>query len=457
VGCAAVTPTLPSTVPPKAAAQRVGQSHDTGATDASAGDRELKGLRLEQFLRWMLPIAMGFLAAYVGLAVVWRSAALAIGAVAVFVYAVALAISRGLARRKEIAKAALVSGVALQLMLAIGAVGLRYQFAALLLISLAGVALVLPFLGGRALRNYMLFAMLMGCWIVAVDFVFDPGFEQPPRWFQLLSLSTAVIAAFGLTLRMLWVDATRLRLLLDRANEAVRLREEFLAVASHELNTPLTPLALKLDALAKAAAKSSDQPFASVVAGHVDGSRKQVRRLARLVGDLLDVTRLEAGRLSVRPEPMDLVELTRSVVTRYEPQAQAAGSAVALETPHARVEGQWDPARLEQILDNLLSNAIKYGHGKPIHVQVTNGVEHAVVAVKDFGIGVPREAQARIFERFERAVSAANYGGLGLGLYISRNLAWSMGGELSVESQPGVETTFTLKLPVAAATASQSA
>lgn len=349
------------------------QSHDAGSADARASDRELKGVRLEQFLRWMLPIAVGFLAAYVGLAIVWSSAALATGAVAVLVYVVALAISRWLARRGEIAKAALISGVALQLMLAIGAVALRYQFPALLIISLAGVALVLPFLEGPALRNYMLFAMGMACWMVAVDFVFDPGFEQPPRWFQLLSLSTAVIAAFGLTLRMLWVDATRLRLLLDRANEAVRLREEFLAVASHELNTPLTPLALKLDALAKAAARHADQPFASVVAGHVDGSRKQVRRLARLVGDLLDVTRLEVGQLSVQPQPMDLVELTRSVVSRHEPQAEAVGCAVELTAPAAKLEGQWDPARLEQILDNLLSNAIKYGRGKPIRVEVTNG------------------------------------------------------------------------------------
>lgn len=240
---------------------------DPDIADPKAGDVALKGERLEQFLRWMLPIAVVFLAAYVGLAILWRSAALGVGAIAVLVYVVALVASRRLARAGHIDRSALVSASALQVMLAIGAVSLRYQFPALLIISLAGVALVLPYLRASALRNYMLLAMGVACWMVAIDFIFDAGFEPPPAWFQQVSLISAVVAAFGLTLRMLWVDATRLRLSLDRANEAVRVREEFLAVASHELNTPLTPLALKLDGLARAAAQNADQPFAREVGG----------------------------------------------------------------------------------------------------------------------------------------------------------------------------------------------
>jgi signal transduction histidine kinase len=116
-------------------------------------------------------------------------------------------------------------------------------------------------------------------------------------------------------------------------------------------------------------------------------------------------------------------------------------------TAESSIPGEWDRLRLEQVLTNLLSNAIKYGSGKPVHVQVRSGTTRAWVVVRDEGIGIQAEALERIFEKFERAVSAQHYGGLGLGLYVTRQIIESMGGGVRVVSTPGQGATFTVELP----------
>jgi len=133
-------------------------------------------------------------------------------------------------------------------------------------------------------------------------------------------------------------------------------------------------------------------------------------------------------------------------VERFQEEASRAGCAIELSLVEDAT-GMWDRSRLEQVATNLLSNAIKYGPGHPIEVVVSAESERASVAVSDQGIGVDPEDAARIFHRFERAVSARHYGGLGLGLYIARQIAEAHGGQIAVAERPGGGSTFTLTLP----------
>ncbi|WNG46636.1 PAS domain-containing protein [Archangium minus] len=235
--------------------------------------------------------------------------------------------------------------------------------------------------------------------------------------------------------------------LLRTTQEAVRLRDEFLSVASHELKTPLTPLSLKLHALARSVNDGGLAGLERRLPGDVDVMRRQVKRLSDLVNELLDVSRISSGRLSLALEEVDLVALVHEVCSRFEPEAERVGCRLQIRSDGALL-GCWDRLRLEQVVSNLLSNSIKYGAGKPIHLQVGAGERGARLVVRDEGIGIQEEALSRIFGKFERAVSERNYGGLGLGLYITRQIVEAHGGIIRVESAPGQGATFTLELPL---------
>jgi len=231
------------------------------------------------------------------------------------------------------------------------------------------------------------------------------------------------------------------------AQEAVRLRDEFLSIASHELKTPLTPLSLKLQMLVREVQRQPDSPFRRAVEGYIAVASRQVKKLSELMSDLLDVARIAGGRFRLEFEEVELGALAREVVARYEPEAARAGSALVLEGTAKHVAGQWDRLRLEQVITNLVDNAIKYGAGKPIHVSLEADAGRACLRVRDEGIGIGPESLSRIFERFERAVSDRHYGGLGLGLHITRTIVEAMGGSIQVESTPGQGATFTVVLP----------
>jgi signal transduction histidine kinase len=175
--------------------------------------------------------------------------------------------------------------------------------------------------------------------------------------------------------------------------------------------------------------------------------RRQVRRLAGLIDELLDVSRITSGKLHILPEPVDLGALLRDVVTRFEPEAERVHSEVELDVIR-NPTGQWDRLRLEQVVENLLANALKYGGGQPVRVIADICDGQAVISVEDHGIGIAPDALDRIFGRFERAVSERHYGGLGLGLYVARQIVGAMEGNISVTSRPGEGATFTVELPL---------
>jgi PAS domain S-box-containing protein len=232
--------------------------------------------------------------------------------------------------------------------------------------------------------------------------------------------------------------------LLEEALDAVRVRDEFLSIAAHELRTPMTSLMLRMENLRRAMGRGDTGRERAERA--VDAGERQARRLSSLIDDLLDVSRLAANRMVVHADEVDLARIVQDVVAALAAELQRVGCPVEILAP-APVVGHWDRSRMEQVLTNLLSNAMKFGAGRPVEVAVTGGPDEVTMSVSDHGIGISREDQERIFGRFERAVSTRHFGGLGLGLYISVQIVRAHGGSLRVDSEPGRGARFTVVLP----------
>ena len=227
------------------------------------------------------------------------------------------------------------------------------------------------------------------------------------------------------------------------AERAVRFRDEFLAIASHELKTPLAALLLQLQGAERLAQRR--EPVERV-RERLQKSIGAGQRLDRLITALLDVSRLAAGRLQLEPEPTDLCALVREVCARNDHRAPVLNVSA-----EGSIVGSWDPLRLDQVVSNLIDNAIKYGAGKPVAALVERRGDRAVLRVIDQGIGIAREQQQRIFERFERTDAAREFSGFGLGLWIARQVVLASGGEIAVHSREGEGATFEVTLPIAAA------
>ncbi len=221
------------------------------------------------------------------------------------------------------------------------------------------------------------------------------------------------------------------------AKDAIAARDEFLSIASHELKTPLNPLALQIQSLYRKADQYIVESERDRVKQKLHAVWKQAQRLTRLVNDLLDLSRISAGRVEYQLEQVDLSEVVREVITQFEEHDEVARSRCTLQVELAPdVFGIWDRMRLDQVVTNLLSNALKYGAGTEVSVTTRLRGGTAELHVRDRGIGISPEDQARIFGRFERAVSARHYGGLGLGLFIVRELVEGLGGTVHVRSNP---------------------
>jgi signal transduction histidine kinase/Na+/proline symporter len=228
------------------------------------------------------------------------------------------------------------------------------------------------------------------------------------------------------------------------AQEAIRARDEFLAIASHELKTPLTPLRISIQALRRAIERGNVAPERlEQLFGTTD---QQVIRLAGLVEDLLDATRIGTRRLRLDARHTDLCDVVRAVVERHRDELSHAGCEITLRLPEHAV-GEWDRARLEQVFTNLVTNAMKYAPGRPITVAVEASAAAARLLVHDEGPGIAPADQERIFRPFERATSFMQVSGFGLGLYIVREIAAAHGGTVRVESTAGAGSTFVVELP----------
>jgi len=242
------------------------------------------------------------------------------------------------------------------------------------------------------------------------------------------------------------VDNARLY---DRTQEAVRLRDDFLSVASHELRTPLTTLQLQLQSLLAAATGGKPSVVQPRDEAKLRRAVRSTERLSDLVDTLVDVSRIASGNLPLSRVKVDLAVAARKVVERYGDESRRVESPLVLtEWTGPPIVGFWDRERVEQMIGNLLSNALKYGAGMPIDIVPSARDGWAEVTVRDRGMGISAVDLERIFGRFERAVSVRNYGGLGLGLYMTRQIAQSHGGSISATSAPGEGAAFTIRLPL---------
>ncbi len=231
--------------------------------------------------------------------------------------------------------------------------------------------------------------------------------------------------------------------LLKEAQDAILVRDEFITVAAHELRTPLTSLQLQLQGVTRLLRKL---PASETVLPRFQLLARQLSRLGRLVESMLDVERIHSGRMHLEREPVELGELVREVVERLSLELERARCGVSFKSEE-HVTGLWDRTQLEQALTNLLGNAMKFGAGRPIELEVEAHEDRARLIVRDQGIGMSQEALERVFGRFERAVSAREYGGLGLGLFLTRQIVEAHGGTVQASSQPGQGATFVLELP----------
>ncbi|MFP2904429.1 PAS domain S-box protein [Pyxidicoccus sp. 3LFB2] len=231
------------------------------------------------------------------------------------------------------------------------------------------------------------------------------------------------------------------RLRLAQAEEAIRLRDEFLSIASHELKTPLSAIQLQLQSLLHGA-----QNLDPKLRNKAERAYKGGERLLDLVETLLDVSRIATGRFSLSRSNFDLARTVEEVAERFREQAARAECELILHLDEP-VTGEWDRLRLEQVVTNLLANALKYAAGSPVELSVRADGDSAVLTVSDLGPGIPETEQQRIFGRFERAASMRHYGGLGLGLYVAREITEGHGGTISVEAVKPHGSRFIVTLP----------
>ena len=224
--------------------------------------------------------------------------------------------------------------------------------------------------------------------------------------------------------------------------EELRIRDEFIGLVAHELRTPLTALKLQAQSLMK---KHPDIACLCAV-------ERAVGRIESLVEQMLDAASIRESGVRLEPEDLDLCAVADVVIARLRSEATGVRSPIA-RTGDTAVRGRWDRRRLEHVIGNLVCNALRFGAGKPVGVECRDLGARVSVAVSDEGIGIDPADQARIFERFCRAVPPWNYGGLGLGLWMVREIVTSMGGTIAVKSAPGQGATFTVELPKKGATA----
>ncbi|MHC8386613.1 hybrid sensor histidine kinase/response regulator [Pseudomonas sp. MDT2-39-1] len=234
----------------------------------------------------------------------------------------------------------------------------------------------------------------------------------------------------------------------NELEQAVRMRDDFMSIVAHEVRTPLNGLILETQLRKMHLARDNASAFTlDKMHAMVDRDERQIKSLIRLIEDMLDVSRIRTGKLSIRTTRFDLVQLVSNLLQNFAPQVDAAECSVAF-TAEQPVVGNWDEFRIEQVISNLLTNALRYGGKSRIDVRVYCHEGQARVEVQDRGIGISEENQKRIFQQFERVSAKTVIAGLGLGLFISEQIVAAHGGSIAVESKINEGALFRVCLPL---------
>lgn len=227
---------------------------------------------------------------------------------------------------------------------------------------------------------------------------------------------------------------------------AVHARDAFIAIAAHELRNPMTPMLGYVEHILSVARRPESTCPATIIVA-LERLANQIAEYVKRATTLLDVSRITAGKLRAELSAVDLSAMMLQAVHRHRAGAERSGCRLE-PSIEGEVFGLLDELAVEQIADNLLSNAVKYGAGEPIEVSLVSDGSNARLTVRDRGIGISEEDQARIFDAFERAVTRREGGGFGIGLWVVRHLVDAMHGEIHVASCPAEGSTFTVILPL---------
>lgn len=231
------------------------------------------------------------------------------------------------------------------------------------------------------------------------------------------------------------------------AKKEIEARDQFLAIASHELKTPVTSMLLQVQSAIHNIRNVSLANFSvENLLKMLEGTEQQSKRLSKMVNDLLNLSLITTGKMDLEPEKTDLSNIVQEVADNFSEKVKKEHTTLTVES-NQPIICLCDKVRIAQAITNLISNALKYGGGKPIHIALQHTATHAKILVNDQGIGIPSDQQKRIFERFERAVSSKEYKGLGVGLYITNQIIKAHHGTITLQSKPNKGTTFVIEIP----------
>lgn len=241
-------------------------------------------------------------------------------------------------------------------------------------------------------------------------------------------------------------ELIRLRAEVAHLRQVIRAKDDFIAIAAHELRNPMTPIlgTAQLALLAGRKAQANCPPRVIML---LERMHLAVQDFIERATRLLDVSRIEAGNLKLEPVAIDLSKLVRTVVQKYEVMA-LRNHSVLNQAIEDGATGTLDPLAVEQIVENLLSNALKFGTGKPVDIHLEVVGQSALIEVQDRGAGMPPDQQARIFGRFEQIVTQYEGSGFGIGLWVTSRLVAAMNGKIAVSSVLGEGSTFKVVLPL---------
>lgn len=271
------------------------------------------------------------------------------------------------------------------------------------------------------------------------------------RWIlargRVLTENDGTKKLIGINIDITEQKATEQKLRLTEANllHALSVRDEFMAIASHELKTPLTSLKLANQFFQRGMVK--EDGYNCKIATFIERNCVQIDRLTRLVDDMLDISRIRTGKFSLKKESCELSQMLNDIINRCKDQFESSGSGLPVIENMEAAKGEWDPLRIDQVFTNIITNAIRYGQGKPIQISLKNHQESVRVIVKDQGLGIPKSDQDKIFRRYERGLLAREVSGLGLGLFISKQIIDAHGGSIMIESEVNQGATFIVDLP----------